>query len=103
VRPVLLIHAANRPERMLFRDEIEALRGAVNLRCVPVFEAPPPGWSGESGFVTRELLARHLPAQYLRHQFFVCGPPPMMDLVEGALLALGVPPDRIGTERFDLI
>jgi len=103
MRPVVLIHAANRPERMLFREEIEALRGAVNLECVPVYEAPPAGWTGESGYVTRELLARHLPGQYRRYQFFVCGPPPMMDMVEAGLLALGVPPERIATERFDMI
>lgn len=103
LRPVLLIHAANRPERMPFRDEIAALQAGMNLGYVPVFETPPAGWAGESGFVTHELLARHLPPQYRRFQFFVCGPPPMMDRVEAALLALGVPRERITTERFDLI
>lgn len=102
-RHVVLIHAASRPERMLFSGEIEALRGAVNLEYVRVYEAPPAGWRGESGLVTRELLARHLPAQYRHCQFFVCGPPPMMDRVEAGLLALGVPPERIATERFDMI
>ena len=103
LRPVLLIHAANRPERMLFAAAIDALRAAMNLTVVPVFEAPPAGWEGESGFVNRELLARHLPVQFRRFQFFVCGPPPMIDGVERALLALGVPQARITAERFDMI
>lgn len=103
LRPVLLIHAANGPERMLFRAELDALREVLNLTVVPVFERPPGGWTGESGFVTRGLLERHLPAQFRRFQFFVCGPPPMMNDVEAALLALGVPPEHITTERFDMI
>jgi 3-ketosteroid 9alpha-monooxygenase subunit B len=32
--------------------------------------------------------------------FFICGPGPFMDLVEGALLELGVDPDAIFIERF---
>ena len=32
--------------------------------------------------------------------FFICGPGPMMDAAEGALLARGVSPDRIFIERF---
>jgi ring-1,2-phenylacetyl-CoA epoxidase subunit PaaE len=32
--------------------------------------------------------------------FFICGPGPMMDAAEAALLARGVPPDRILIERF---
>lgn len=32
--------------------------------------------------------------------FFVCGPGPMMDTVEAALTARGVPPERILVERF---
>jgi 3-ketosteroid 9alpha-monooxygenase subunit B len=32
--------------------------------------------------------------------FYICGPAPFMDLVEGTLLDLGVDPDRIAIERF---
>jgi ring-1,2-phenylacetyl-CoA epoxidase subunit PaaE len=32
--------------------------------------------------------------------FFICGPGPMMDAAEAALLARGVPPGRIFIERF---
>jgi 3-ketosteroid 9alpha-monooxygenase subunit B len=33
-------------------------------------------------------------------EYYVCGPTPFMDIVEGALLARGVDPDRIHIERF---
>ena len=35
--------------------------------------------------------------------FFICGPGPLMDAAEAALLALGVPAERVHTERFDMI
>jgi ferredoxin-NADP reductase len=53
--------------------------------------------------VTAEALARHLPPGYRRFQFFICGPDPMMDAAEAALIGLGVPPERVHTERFDMV
>jgi ferredoxin-NADP reductase len=52
--------------------------------------------------VTAEVLARHLPSGYRRFQFFNCGPDPMMDAAEAALVELEVPAERIHTERFDM-
>jgi predicted ferric reductase len=68
---------------------------------VHVLLRPPPGWSGETGFVTGELLARVAPKG--KWEWFVCGPPPMMDAVERGLHDAGVPLGRIHAERFDLV
>jgi ferredoxin-NADP reductase len=48
-------------------------------------------------------LSRHLPPGYRRFQFFICGPGAMMDAVEEALVQLGVPPERVHTERFNMV
>ena len=61
------------------------------------------GWEGERGFVTAEILRRHLPADLSSVQVFVCGPGPMMDALERLLVELGVPAGRVQTERFDLV
>jgi len=63
----------------------------------------PSGWTGETGRIDQHLLQRHLPAGYERWQFFVCVANPMMDAMEDALVALGVPPGHIHTERFDWV
>ena len=102
-RHVVLVYAAHDETRLLFRAEVEALRPALNLNLVYVLEAPRKSWLGERGLVTQDLLARYLPRQYLRYQFFVCGPVPMMDALEAILMALGVPPGSIQTERFDMV
>jgi predicted ferric reductase len=103
VRPVLLFYANREWDGVAFRDELEQLEDRLNLTVVHVLERPPADWTGESGYVTGEVLARHLPPGYRRFQFFICGPDPMMDAVEAALIGLGVPPERVHTERFDMV
>jgi predicted ferric reductase len=103
VRPALLVYANGDWEGVAFRDELERLESRMNLTVVHVLEQPPAGWNGETGWVNAELLARHLPRGYRRFQFFICGPGPMMDAAEAALVELGVPAERVHTERFDMV
>lgn len=103
-RPAILFYANAEWENITFRDQLEELRLYMpNLRVVHVLQSPPPGWAGERGRVTAELLARHLPRQYRSFECFVCGPESMMDSVEQALLSLGVPGYRITSERFNMV
>jgi predicted ferric reductase len=103
VRPAILIYANRDWEGAAFRDEIEQLRKRMRLTVVHVLERPPANWTGEAGFVTEEILSRYLPRGYRRLQFFICGPDPMMDAAESALIELGVPGGRVHTERFGML
>jgi len=60
------------------------------------------GWEGEKGHLNAEMLLKHLPTQYKRFQYFVCGPPPLMDSMERVLPAIGVPAESVHTERFEI-
>lgn len=101
-RPVLLVYAAPAEDELAFRGEIEALRERIDLTTVYVLEEAPDGWDGESGVVTADLLARHLPDERFARRYFICGPPPMMEAVEGALLERDVPRAHIHLEQFAL-
>ncbi|HEU6445198.1 MAG TPA: ferric reductase-like transmembrane domain-containing protein [Gaiellaceae bacterium] len=103
LRPAILIYANGEWDAVTFREELDELVQTLNLRVVHVLERPPDGWAGETGYVTAELLQRHLPSQYRRYQFFVCGPVPMIAAVERALEALRVSGERVHSERFDLV
>ncbi len=103
VRPTLLFYASREWDGAAFRDELERLKDRLNLTVVHVLERPPEDWAGETGYVTAEVLSRHLPPGYRRFQFFICGPDPMMDAAEIALVGLGVAPGRVHTERFDMV
>jgi predicted ferric reductase len=103
VRPAVLFYANREWDGVAFREELEQLRERLALTVVHVLERPPEGWTGETGYVTADVLSRHLPPGHRRFQFFICGPDPMMDAAEAALVGLGVPPGRVHTERFDMV
>jgi predicted ferric reductase len=104
VRPVVLFYGGRRAEDLTFHDELLALQKRMNLKVVYVVENPPPGWEGETGFISADVLRKHLPPkQYRRWQYFICGPAPMMDAMEKLLPAQGVPLEKIHTERFDMV
>lgn len=102
-RPFTFIHAARHVDDMVARDDTHRLAEHLDVNIIEVVEDPPPGWTGETGLLTTEVLDRILPSRNReRYQYFLCGPPPMLDAVERALQACGVPLDRIQVERFDL-
>jgi NAD(P)H-flavin reductase len=89
-------------ESVIYREELEELENKLNLNLVHVLEKPPEGWEGESGFVTAEILRRHLPEDYKESTFFMCGPLPMIDAVEGALKENDVPPTQVFSEQYEM-
>jgi ferredoxin-NADP reductase len=103
VRPAILFYGARDWSAVVYRDELERLQKQMNLKVVYVFEKPDAAWTGERGYITPDLLKRHLPAQFRRYQYFMCGPTPMMNAVEEHLAAVGVPRSRIHSERFDVV
>jgi predicted ferric reductase len=103
VRPVLLFYAGRDWQELTFRGELDCLTRRMNLKIVYVLEHPEANWAGETGFVNAALLRRYLPKQYKRFQYFICGPPPMMNAMEEALPTLGIAPENIHTERFDIV
>jgi predicted ferric reductase len=102
-RPCKLFYGAPDWDGILFRERLEALAAQLDLEVVHVLERPPEGWTGERGFIDADLLRRRLPKRFERYQYFVCGPTPMMDAMEGALVAVGVPDERVHTERFEMV
>lgn len=102
-RPVLLIYANENWENVTFREEVEGLRGKLNLRLVHVLRDAPENWEGEKGVVSEDLLRRYLPDPPRLYEYFICGPPPMMDSVENDLYKLGIPLGNMHSERFNLV
>jgi predicted ferric reductase len=102
-RPVILLYGSKDWESITFREELEAAQARLNLTVVHVLSDPPPGWTGEQGRITAEVFRRHLPPPYAEHEYFICGPGPMMDAIENALGELHVPMAKYHSERYSFV
>lgn len=102
-RPVILFYGGEDWDSLTFREELEELKKNLDLTIVFVIANPSKEWIGESGFINKAIIEGYLPKHYQRYVYFVCGPKPLMDSMEGALPALGVPADKIFSERFGMV
>lgn len=102
-RPVILLYGSKDWESITFREELETLKTRLNLNVVHVLADPPPGWTGERGFITAEVFKRHLPPPYADHEYFICGPNAMMDAIEAALGQMKVPMSKYHSERYSFV
>ena len=102
-RPVILLYGSKDWESITFREELETLKTRLNLNVVHVLADPPPGWTGERGFITAEVFKRHLPPPYADHEYFICGPNAMMDAIEAALGEMKVPMSKYHSERYSFV
>jgi predicted ferric reductase len=101
--PLWLVYGNQKWERAPFREALDELRSALDLRIIHIVQEPPEGWTGEVGLPNKALLERHLPVARKDIVYFVCGPTPMLDVIERSLYALGVPLRRVHSELFDLV
>ena len=83
---VALLYGGRSPADLLYRDEYEAWRGAIDVELI--VDAPAEGWDGRVGVVTRLIRRADFdPANTLA---MACGPEVMMRFAAAALRERGV-------------
>jgi ferredoxin-NADP reductase len=85
---------------VIYRDELERLRGDGLSVVHTLTRSQPPGWTGYARRVDAEMLAAVGPGPAELPRIFVCGPTPFVEAVAEALVQLGHEPHRVKTERF---
>ncbi|GAA4347927.1 phenylacetate-CoA oxygenase/reductase subunit PaaK [Variovorax defluvii] len=102
-----LIYGNRQLKSTMFKEEIEDLKNRYMSRLVlqHVFSDEHTDVPINAGLMNREKIAEFLqglvPPESIDH-VYVCGPFQMNDEAEAALLAAGVPEERIHIERFGL-
>ncbi|CAN5305844.1 FAD-binding oxidoreductase [soil metagenome] len=104
-RPVAFYYGARNLTDLFYLDEIAAIGTQLtDFRFVPALsETWPEDWTstgldGESGFVTDVMTSRE--ADLLASEYYLCGPPPMVDAALALLEANGVPLEQIHYDKF---
>jgi 3-ketosteroid 9alpha-monooxygenase subunit B len=93
-RRVRLYYANRDREAVIFAAELHALDQRFPDRLEVIHHLDV-----ERGFVDAGAVRPYL-GDTARAEFYVCGPGPFMDIIEGTLLEQGVHADRIHIERF---
>ena len=95
-----LLFSSRSWEDVIFREELERLKGD-GLRVVHTLtRSQPSGWTGYARRVDVAMLADIGPDPSAAPQIFVCGPTSFVESVATALVQLGHEPRTIKTERF---
>jgi predicted ferric reductase len=96
-RDITLLYRATRPEDILFREEIDTIARARQARVGYLVGSRQE----HPEYLTAEHLLTLVPDIHA-HDIYVCGPPSMLDTVNGALTQLGIPRGQIHREHFEL-
>ena len=102
-----LIYGNRMLKSTMFKEELEDLKNKylTRLSLHHVFSDEPTDAPLNMGLMNRDKIADFLgsvvPASGIDH-VYICGPYQMNDEAEAALLAAGVPEDRIHIERFGI-
>ena len=97
---VHLIYGSRNPSDIIFEEELSELACShPGLKVDLVISEPPEGWSGPCGLLDAEMLSS-LVGSFEGKTFYICGPPQMYLLCEGALEGLGVDARRIKKEVY---
>lgn len=100
--PTALLVSARRLEDVIYRDELTGLAGRDDGLDVAytLTRARPPGWSGYDRRIDEAMLADVLGPLGGSVRAYACGPTALVEVAANALVRLGLPADRIRTERF---
>lgn len=101
---ISLILSFQAPRDFIFREELAELQARnANLGVTVTMSRPcNEPWSGAVGRIDGMMLASAVP-DIASRRVHICGPPPMMDAVKAALVALSVPDAQIKTEAFGTV
>ncbi|HSL97026.1 MAG TPA: ferredoxin reductase [Candidatus Deferrimicrobiaceae bacterium] len=97
-----LLFSSRGPEEIIYRDELDALAAAGDGLAVAhtLTRRQPDGWTGYARRIDEPMLAEVLAPLGSATRAYACGPTALVETVANALVRLGLPPDRIRTERF---
>ena len=100
--PARLLFSSRNAEDIIYRDELDLLAGASDGFEVihTLTRSRPAGWTGYDRRIDDRMLAEVLEPLGASARCYVCGPTALVEVAANALVRLGLPPDRVRTERF---
>ncbi|HEV2740298.1 MAG TPA: ferredoxin reductase [Candidatus Elarobacter sp.] len=100
--PVRLLYSSRSADDVIYRAELDRLAsGDGTVKVVFTFTRhAPPGWTGYQRRIDAAMLSEVVQPLGTGVRSYVCGPTLLVESVSNALVAMGLPPGHIRTERF---
>ena len=100
--PTRLLFSSRHADEIIYRDELDRLAAASDgLKVIHTLtRSRPPGWTGYDRRIDARMLAEVLEPLGPTARVYICGPTALVEVAANALVRLGLPPDRVRTERF---
>jgi ferredoxin-NADP reductase len=99
--PARLLFSSRGPEEIIYREELDGLADGTGFDVVHTLtRQQPPGWHGYARRIDEAMLAEVIQPLGAAIRAYACGPTALVETVANGLVRLGLPPDRIRTERF---
>jgi len=104
-RPITFWYGARSLREMFYDDEFQALADEFpNFSYNVALSEPLPedNWTGPVGFIHQVVFDNYLSKHEAPEdiEYYMCGPPPMINAVENMLYNLGVEPEMIAFDSF---
>jgi ferredoxin-NADP reductase len=100
---IILIYSVRTRDDIIYALELaERCTASERLSCIITLtrEERAKGWTGETGRVNAEKIRRHVP-NIPQTEFYVCGPPEMVNGVVRDLYGLGADRGHVRIERWE--
>lgn len=95
-----LLYANKTPADIIFRAEFDGWQKEnPNFKLVYTVDTPDEGWAGEVGYLTEDIIRRHVP-DVLKPLYYICGPEGMINAYKQVLQRLDISEEKIITENF---
>jgi ferredoxin-NADP reductase len=100
-RDIVLIYAASTPLDFAYKNEIDSIKDSIGLNVIylPTDFTELVNWEGLSGYLTEDLIKKHIPNFKTRH-WYLSGPSRMLLDYKHLIRSIGVSRSFIKTDYF---
>ena len=100
--PARLLYSARTADDVIYRDELEQLAGARSgLEVLFTYtRQAPAGWTGYRRRIDAAMMSDVIKPFGADARTYVCGPTLLVESVANLLVGMGLPAERVHTERF---
>lgn len=97
---ITLFYGCRTENDIAFKREFEEMQQEnKNLKVIFIVNQASSQWKGATGVVTADLIKKELP-DYKENQFYVCGPPPMVTVMQALIENIGLQKSQLKLEYF---